>query len=246
MLWVALLVLPLLVATRATLKPGRDLERRHTVLSIPLIALLGAILLSAAMRMKLYVHYYGLTTERLYPLVFMAWLAVVLMWLGATILRGHGRPFIAGVAVSGLVVLAALNIAAPDAYIARFNLARAANAGRDAKTVLDLENLANLSGEAAEMATRATLAAHAPSVGESSDEFRSQRCDAASTLLRRWGPASKQNSRLQSLDSWRFWNVGQDIAIRAVGAHSADLRRVVHADCKSFQSEKPSVGVTAQ
>ena len=35
MLWVAMLVIPLLVATRAALKPGRELERRHTMLSIP-------------------------------------------------------------------------------------------------------------------------------------------------------------------------------------------------------------------
>src|SRR5450830_1754644 len=125
MLWVVLLVVPLLVATRAALRPGRALERRHTALSIPVIALLGAILLSAAMRMKLYVHYFGLTTERLYPLVFMGWLGIVLVWLALTVLRGRGRPFIAGVALSGLAVLAALNVAAPDAFVARYNLSRA-------------------------------------------------------------------------------------------------------------------------
>jgi hypothetical protein len=243
MLWVALLVVPLLVATRAALKPGRDLERRHTVLSIPLIALLGAILLSAAMRMKLYVHYYGLTTDRLYPLVFMAWLAVVLVWLAVTVLRGQGRPFIAGVAISGLVVLAALNVANPDVFIAKFNLARAASAGRDAKTVLDLQSLANLSGEAADIAVRATLAS-ATSPIDATEGARSQRCDAASILLRSWGPASASKARSVTNDSWRFWNAGQAAALRAVGARSADLRRVVHQDCKNFQSTAASTGVS--
>ncbi|MDX6242047.1 MAG: hypothetical protein QOG10_6939, partial [Kribbellaceae bacterium] len=245
MLWVALLVVPLLVATRAALKPGRDLERRHTALSIPLIVLLGAILLSAAMRMKLYVHYYGLTTDRLYPLVFMAWLGVVLLWLAATVLRGRGRPFIAGVAVSGLVVLATLNIAAPDAFIARFNLTRAASAGPDAKTVLDLQSLANLSGEAAEIATLATLNAVAPLNGVTAEALRSQRCDAASTLLHRWGPVSRTSTRSAGIDSWRFWNAGEAAALHAVRARSADLRRVVHAQCKNFQAQSPSVQVTA-
>jgi len=129
------------------------------------------------------------------------------------------------------VVLAALNVAAPDVYVARFNLARAANAGGDAKTVLDLANLAHLSGEAAQVAVSATLAANTPQGDLSAAEFRRQRCDAAATLLTRWGPVSKTNTRLVREDSWRFWNAGQALALRSVQARSADLRRVVHQEC---------------
>ena len=75
MVWVVTLVVPLLLATRAALGPDASLTRRHTVMSLPIVALLGAIIVSAALRMRLYVHYYGLTTERLYALVFMGWLA---------------------------------------------------------------------------------------------------------------------------------------------------------------------------
>ncbi|MEO8334100.1 MAG: DUF4173 domain-containing protein [bacterium] len=246
MLWVALLVVPLLVATRATLKPGKALERRHTVLSIPLIALLGAILFSAAMRMKLYVHYYGLTTERFYPLVFMVWLAVVIALLGLTILRGDGRPFIAGVAISGLVVLAALNVAAPDAFIARFNLARAASSPRDASAVLDLESLASLSGEAAEMATAATLVADRRLGAVTRKGQRAQRCDAAEILLDRWGPNSHANRRSGKADSWRFWNAGERAAIRVVGSRSADLRRILgRQECIRPDKALVSAGATA-
>jgi hypothetical protein len=245
MLWVVLLVVPLLVATRAALRPGRALERRHSALSIPVIALLGAILLSAAMRMKLYVHYFGLTTERLYPLVFMGWLGIVLVWLALTVLRGRGRLFIAGVALSGLVVLVALNIAAPDAFVARYNLSRARHAGRDAVTVLDLRNLANLSGEAAELATRATLVAPSGLEGSASrKELDSQQCDAARTLLRRWGPVSLSMNRASLDGAWRFWNLGEANATRAVGAHSAELRGVMHLTCVAGYRSRPAEGYT--
>jgi hypothetical protein len=160
--------------------------------------------------------------------------------LAVTVLRGRGRPFIAGVAVSGLALLALLNVAAPDAFIARFNLARAATAGRDATTVLDLQSLANLSGEAAGIATTATLAADSTLGGVTAAAIRSQRCEAASTLLHRWGPVSKQSIRMHSLDGWRFRNAGEVAALRAVGARSAELRRVVHAECRKGDSEPPS------
>jgi hypothetical protein len=232
MLWVVLLVVPLLVATRAALRPGHALERRHTVLSIPVVVLLGAILLSAAMRMKLYVHYFGLTTERFYPLVFMGWLAVVLVWLAVTVLRGRGRPFIAGVAVSGLAVLATLNVAAPDLFIARYNLERAARADSDAVTVLDLPNLANLSGEAAHLAVRATLATPSGSQATAGrSDLDAQRCAATRALLRRWGPVSLPMKRASLDGAWRFWNAGQARATRAVGARSAELRGLMHRAC---------------
>jgi hypothetical protein len=245
MLWVVLLVVPLLVATRAALHPGRALERRHTALSIPVIALLGAILLSAAMRMKLYVHYFGLTTERLYPLVFMGWLGIVLVWLALTVLRGRGRPFIAGVALSGLAVLAALNVAAPDAFVARYNLLRARHTGRDAVTVLDLRNIADLSGEAAELATGATLVAPSELQGSASRaELDAQRCHAAQTLLRRWGPVSLPTQRAGLDGAWRFWNAGEASATRTVGAHSAELRGVMHLTCVAGYRSRPAEGYT--
>src|ERR1700694_2020469 len=158
MVWVVVLVIPLLVGMRVALRPGRSLARRHTALALPLIALLGAIVFSATMRMRLYVHYYGLTTDRFYPLVFMGWLAVVLLWLTVTVLRDRGRPFIAGVVLTGLATLAALNLAAPDAIIARVNVARAAEMTPRTQPALDLYHLASLSGEAVSLAIAATLA----------------------------------------------------------------------------------------
>ena len=232
MVWVVMLVVPLLVATRAALHPGRALERRHTVLALPLIALLGAIILSAGMRMQLYVHYYGLTIDRLYPMIFMGWLGFVLAWLAATVLQGRGRTFIAGVAISGLAVLAALNVAGPDVIVARFNMDRAAHASAPAATAPDLQHMAELGGEAAFLATQATLAAPADAEGTvRRAESDRDRCFAAKTLLQRWGPTSASAVRRESDGAWRSWNAGEARAVRDVSARSAELRAVQHSAC---------------
>ena len=236
MVWVVLLVVPLLVATRAALHPGRALERRHTALALPLIALLGAIILSAGMRMQLYVHYYGLTIDRLYPMIFMGWLGFVLAWLAATVLKGRGRTFIAGVAVSGLAVLAALNVAGPDVIVARFNIGRAAHAPSVAGIAPDLLHMAELGGEAAFLATQATLAPPADAEGTvRRAESDRQRCSAAKTLLWHWGPTSASAVRRESDGAWRNWNAGEARAIRDVSAHSAELRNVQHSACAAVR-----------
>jgi hypothetical protein len=231
MVWVVVLVVPVLLATRAALRPGRDLARRHTALSLPVIGLLGAIILSAMLRMRLYVHYYGLTTDRFYPLVLMGWLAFVLVWLALTVLRDQGRLFLAGTVLSGMVTLAALNAAAPDAIVARVNLARAAR-GAD----LDLTHLARLSGEAASLATAAVLAP-SPTVVDSARRATTnlQRCTAASVLLDRWGRSAWSAPRRPGGErnaAWRYWNAGEARAVRVVGEHARALHAVQRATCK--------------
>jgi hypothetical protein len=67
--------------------------------------------------MRLYVHYYGLTTDRLYTLVFMGWLSAVLLWLTVTVLRGWGRPFVAGAVLSGWPRSPPSNLVAPDVIV---------------------------------------------------------------------------------------------------------------------------------
>ena len=227
MVWVVTLVVPLLLATRAVLAPDPALARRHTLMSLPIVALLGAILVSAALRMRLYVHYYGLTTERLYALVFMGWLAIVLALLATTVLRGSGRAFLGGSVISGLTLLIGMHVISPDVAVARVNLARAAAA--DATTPLDLPYLTRLGGDAVPLAVRATLAT--PVAGARHAVGADARCAAASRLLNRWGPASQIIERQHKQGAWRTWNAGERLATRDVGAHSAELRRVAHASC---------------
>ncbi|MGE5100711.1 MAG: DUF4153 domain-containing protein [Deltaproteobacteria bacterium] len=233
LVWVVTLVVPVLVATRATLEPGRALARRHTALSLPIIGLLGVIIVSATLRMKMYVHFYGLTTDRLYAFVFMAWLAVVLIWLALTVLRDWGRPFVAGATISGLAVLALLNGSDPDAFVARVNIERGARMASTTQPSLDLAHLSQLRGHAVALATQATLA---NPIGSDGSTLRAaddaQRCIAARTLLNRWGPSSRASLRQSSDAAWRFWNAADAAATRTVATHFNALLQVQHAACK--------------
>jgi hypothetical protein len=230
MVWVVALVVPLLLVTRAALAPERSLARRHTALALPIVALLGVMILSAALRMRLYVHYYGLTTDRLYTLVIMGWLTFVLLLLAATVLRDRGRAFVAGSVLSALAVLLAMHVVVPELVVARVNLARAESSG--ATTRLDLPYLSTLGGDVAPLAVAATLAP-ARAADRIDPAAADERCAAASRLLNRWGPGSHAAVRREAEGAWRWWNAGEARALEVVGASATDLRAVAHSTCTS-------------
>ena len=250
MVFVVALVIPVLVGTRAALRPGPELARRHTLLSVPVIILLGAIIASAMLRMKMYVHYYGLTTDRFYPLVFMLWLVVVVLWLGVTVLRDWGRPFIAGAVISGLATLLVLNIIDPDVIVARVNVARASTLSANGRPSLDLTHLASLSGGGVVMATHAVVASRAPTIpatAPSSDpangealEAHVERCTAARLLIKRWGAASGPRVRAGKTGAWRSWNWDDAIAMDIVSKYTAALLAVEHESCAAVRSPDAS------
>jgi hypothetical protein len=245
MVLVVLLVVPVLVGTRAALQPGNGLARRHSMLSLPIIALLAAMIVSAMLRMRLYVHYFGLTTDRFYPMAFMGWLALVLVWLALTVLRGRGRPFVAGVVISGASMLAALHVWSADVIVAKVNLARAQDVSRDASSVLDLAHLSSLSGEAARLAVLATLAERqAPRTPLERAAADRQGCRAAKRLLVRWGPSSEIVRRAEQPGAWRSWNAGESRAIRVVGENAAALRVRMRVACASV-APRPGIAPAA-
>ena len=223
------LVVPLLVATRALLAPGARLAQRYLMLAMPIVAMLGLILVSAALRLRMYVEYYGLTEDRLYALVFMLWLGVVLAWMAATVLRGWWRPFLAGVAISAFSTLVGLNVAAPDRIVARVNL------GRAASTVVsrgvDVRYLSQLSGDAVPLAVQAVLSDAQPPT-ESGSIDRGGRCAAAKTLLARWGATSPRARGREQPWAWRTWNAGEARAIAVVRANATALRQVARDACR--------------
>lgn len=98
-----------------------------------LILLTLVILASALIRMRLYLAEFGLTQLRFYTTAFMAWIAAVLVLTAATVLPpsspyGTGRRrFAFGALVATLALIAFLDLANPDAWIARANLDRAAS-----------------------------------------------------------------------------------------------------------------------
>lgn len=186
---VAALVLPVVLVTRAMALDDATL-RRHRRLSYALLILLAAIMLSAGLRMRLYVTHFGLTTDRLYASAFMVWLAIVFAGMALTVLRGRGRRFAALAVLSAFATLLALDAGNPEAIVARVNLARSSGARE-----VDYPYLARLRGDAAPIVARALTSA-APAPGA---------CGAARLMRRRWLAASSTR-----------WNWGASKGRRAV------------------------------
>ena len=234
MAWAVALVIPVLVVSRGGLAAGAELRRRHTLLSLPAIGLLGAMIASALLRMKMYVHYYGLTTDRIYPIVAMVWLAFVLAWLAATVLRGRGRSFAAGAIISGLVTLGGLDAADPDLVVARVNVERAATLGGRStagQSALDLAHLASLRGGAVPIAAQVVVNSATIPVGADVMAAAEARCGAAQTLLRRWGPKSSERTQSERPAAWRYWNADEASSLSAVSANAPALEAMAQRFC---------------
>jgi hypothetical protein len=249
LVWVVLLVVPLLLATRAALRPEDDQAiRRHTLLAVPIVALVGTIMVSAAARLRLYVEYYGLTTDRLFAFVFMAWIGLVLAWLATTVLRGKGRPFVAGAALSGLGVLAGLNVANPDAIVARVNVARSVTTLRTTEVrpgitrdepSIDLLYLATLSGDATRLVVNALLAPPRSAEGSALRVVDDRnRCYALRSLIQQWGPASRRAKTYDEGGSWRHANAGERAALHTVSARISALYSAERSACAEVRNRE--------
>ena len=119
---VAFLVLNLLLLFDwLTLPEDRRRSPAFDRLAIVLIVLTGVVMVSAMNRMRLYVTSFGFTELRFYSSVFMIWLAFVLAWFIATVLRNRHASFALGLVASGLVFIIGLNVANPDALIVNLN-----------------------------------------------------------------------------------------------------------------------------
>jgi hypothetical protein len=216
--WVVLLVVPLLLGARAVIGTDPAIRRRHSLLSLPLTALLGAIMLSAALRMRLYVSYYGLTTDRFCSFVFMAWLAVVPVLIAVTVLRDQGQWLLAGAALSGFVTLVC-----PDVIIAHVNLDCAESRRSPNAAGLDIGHLSTLGGDAVGMAATAIVS--------NANVDRDARCTATRTLLSRWGPTSRRALAQNAPSTWSRWNAGEQRGLAAVGQASTQLLAVIASTC---------------
>lgn len=89
------------------------------------IGLLFVIMASAVQRLVLLTGNlgYGLTTVRLYPMIFMIWLAIVFLWFAATVIRGARQHFAWGALWSAIIILGAAHVLNPDAFIVKTNIA---------------------------------------------------------------------------------------------------------------------------
>lgn len=122
---VAALVLPILLLSHWLLRKDNKInEKIFRALAGLNIVLLFVIMISAAQRLLLLTGNlgYGLTTVRLYPMIFMIWLALIFVWFGLTVLRGNRDQFAWGALWSAVFILGAVHVLNPDAFIARTNI----------------------------------------------------------------------------------------------------------------------------
>jgi hypothetical protein len=195
---VTVLVLPLLLAADAAIdRDDSRTMRGFRSLAVILLGLVSLIAASAVYRLWLYYGVYGLSPTRIYAAALMLWITTVLGWFSATVLRERRGPFAIGALVSGLVVLAGLNIANPDALVARVNLRRAAEGAN-----VDIELLRRLSPDAA------------PALVNSLRQLpEAQRCKMAMAVSTHWRDAQ--------LEDWRAWSIARRRATTALGDLSA-------------------------
>ncbi len=182
------LVVPILLAADwATAREHTSARRVLRGTMLVLVGLLLGVIASAAYRMRLYQGAYGLTEQRLYVSVVIAWLTMVLLVFVATVLLGRRERFVVasiGAAAVCLVALYALN---PHAVIARVNLARAAT-GAD----VDSAYLQSLSADAVP-----TMLAHLE------DLPAVERCTVSTMLTERWTGERRGGWRTWNLSDWR-------------------------------------------
>ncbi|MDX6694194.1 MAG: hypothetical protein QOF02_1797 [Blastocatellia bacterium] len=200
LVWVTALVLPILLAAHWLLrKENPSHERVFRLLAGMQVALLFVIMASAIGRMRLYQSEYGLTELRLYTTAFMGWLALVFVWFAATVLRGQRERFARGALVAAFLMMAALHVMNPDAFIVRINVAQA-QAGR----AFDEDYVAALSTDAVPALVEAL-----PAVNDY------ERCAIEKSLF--W--------KLQELKAadWRTWNWSRSEAASLLEERAAAL-----------------------
>lgn len=197
---VAALVLPILLVSHWLLRKDNKVnEKIFRVLAGINIALLFVIMASAAQRLLLLTGNlgYGLTTVRLYPMIFMIWLALIFIWFGLTVLRGMREQFAWGALWSAFFILGAVHVLNPDAFIVRTNIklmqqGRAfdayynANLSDDAVPVL-LENLNEMPFE--QQCTTKHRLSYRRTETEKETDFRSwnwSRFSARNSLIANW------------------------------------------------------------
>jgi hypothetical protein len=184
LVFASMLVLPLIYVAPMAAGP---LDHKATVQLRGLLGaqlgLTGLVLASALWRMMLYVRMYGLTVDRVNGTAIMLWIAGTLGVFAATVVRGRPQAAAFGSLVAAVATLAVLNLANPDALIARYDLSH--QNGRQT----DFAHLARLGGDAVPI-----LAARIDGVPPT------ERCRVVATLRKRFLP---------NAPDWRSWNLAR-------------------------------------
>ncbi len=101
----------------------------YTVAGAVLLALVSTLLVSAAVRIWLYVSEYGLSVDRSFASAGIVWVCGLLMAFALTTLRGRAAQFMPVALMVSSLWVATVNVVNPEAIVVRVNVARAV-AGR--------------------------------------------------------------------------------------------------------------------
>jgi hypothetical protein len=199
LLAVAVITLAVLLLLRAaTNLTSRGQRATFTAAAEVAVALTLIVVVVAVRRLNLYEDAFGLTMLRLYSELFSYWIGAVFVLLGAALAGiGRGRGwFVSASAAAGLALLLALNVANPEAVVARDQLSGTRQIQRT-----DAVYIARLSDDAIP-----TVAARLPGMDPVT------RADLRARLCR-GEPDSAPRSRFSG---WAAWNLGRQRAERAV------------------------------
>jgi hypothetical protein len=129
LLWVAALTVALLLGLRPLVRDDEAAARRFRALGLAVVALTLVVVAVAVRRLGLYQEAFGLTMLRLYSTVFALWVGGVVAAVGLVIAGVRSdRHWLPGAATTAaLVLLFGLNLANPEALVARHNLDRLAD-----------------------------------------------------------------------------------------------------------------------
>ncbi|NJK42356.1 MAG: DUF4173 domain-containing protein [Aquincola sp.] len=203
-------VLITLVVAEWLLAPDDTNGLRHyrRVASL-LLALVSTLLVSAGVRIWLYMNEFGLTVDRSFAAAGILWVGATLAAFALTTLRGrpmHFMPAAIGVAVAWVTSVNVLN---PEALVVRVNVARAA------------------AGESFDAAYHAKLSADAlPTLLDAAPRLTSVQCAVLEMELRQRWQERLKNPNTGGID-WR----GRNLPLRharawwSAGAHTCTTVR---------------------
>lgn len=184
--------------------------RTYALAALALIALTGAVLGSAMLRMQLYQAAYGWSELRFYAFAGIAYIGVALLVLAWAIVRDRMTVAPQRLVVAGLVVAVVVNVIGPSSFVARRDLERAIDPSSlpdDASRDLDVAYLVSL-GDGAWPA----LFELAPALPEPSRS-------AVIEALRR------ESQRRPAIPGWQSWNLDRETArALVVRAHAEGTR----------------------
>ena len=198
------LTLPLLLGGHWLLRKERPShESIFRWMAALLILLVLLVMASAAHRLVLYGREFGVTEQRIYAGVFMAWLAAVLAWFCLTVLRGRRERFTTGAVLLGFAALLCLHLTNPDSLIVRINSARSSEGKR-----FDPKYLTSLSLDAV------------PEMIQALPSYKTEdRKVIARYLL--------EECLRREQEDWRTWSLAKNSALALIRERQDDLRGMI-------------------